>query len=87
VKDFALRLYSQGDGTSSLLCRLPSHECPQWYYTAEHRYTFDTPPEALAFFGVICSEWPEFKMHDVRVVRVVPPLAEAYVEVMCPEDG
>ena len=86
--DFALRLYSDGEGSSSLLCRVPEHECPQWWYRAEYRYTFPTPEEALAFFGVLCSKWPEFKTHDVRVVRVVPPTAETYVEVTefgCPE--
>lgn len=85
--DFALRFYMQGDGTSNLLCLMPGIECPQWYYTMDHRYTFASPPEALAFLGVIRSEWPEFLGQDVRVVRVIPARAEAYVEVMCPEDG
>ena len=64
------------------------HECPQWWYKPDNRYLFATPEEALAFFGVVCSEWPEFKGQDVRVVRVVPPTKETYVEVTefgCPE--
>jgi hypothetical protein len=87
-RPFALRLYQDGEGSSSLLCRLPRHECPQWWYESEHRYTFPTPEEALAFLGVIHSEWPEFKSHDVRVVRVIPPQRETYEEVTsfgCPE--
>jgi hypothetical protein len=79
--DYALRFYMQGDGTGNLLCRLPNHECPQWHYTADHRYTFPTPAEARAFLGTIRGEWPEFKRQDVRVVRVIPPEQERYVEV------
>ena len=87
-RPFALRLYSGGEGSSSLLCRLAAHECPQWWYEPQHRYTFTTPEQALACLDIIRSEWPEFKDHDVRVVRVVPPQRETYVEVTefgCPE--
>jgi len=62
--DFALRFYVQGDGTSNLLCMMPGIECPQWYYTMDYRYTFASPPEALAFLGVIRSDWPEFLGQD-----------------------
>jgi hypothetical protein len=49
---YALRLYTDGNGGSSLLCREPGHECPQWWYKPENRYLFATPQEALAFIGV-----------------------------------
>lgn len=81
LRPYALRLYVNGEGSSSLLCREPCHECPQWWYKPENRYKFTTPQEALAFLGTIQGEWPEFKEHDARVVRVIPPQEETYAEV------
>ena len=51
------------------------------------RYCNVCQPSHRSFLGVIRSDWPEFLGQDVRVVRVIPARAEAYVEVMCPEDG
>lgn len=79
--DYALRLYVDGDGSGSLLCREPGHECPQWWYKPDNRYTFPTWQEAKAFVGILRSEWEEFRAQDIRVVRVVPPRGESYVEV------
>lgn len=83
-KPFALRLYyHDGEGSSSLLCDYtPEHECPQWHSNPSRRMTWETPEEALDYFTfVVLERWPDFRNQDVRVVRVVPPVGETYVEV------
>jgi hypothetical protein len=101
-RPFALRLYQEGEGSSHLLCRQvervaslgieapmrAARSLPLWLQESEPRYTFPTPEAALAFFETVCGERPGFKTLDVRVVRVVPPQRETYVEVTefgCPE--
>ena len=80
--DYALRFYLDGEGTSNLLCLIPGHECPQWHHNATHRYTFASPEEAEAFLGTLRGEWPEeFTAQDIRVVHVLPPSPESYLEV------
>lgn len=82
-RTFALRLYIYGEGTGQLLCDYsPEHECPQWHYGTEKRLTWATAEEALDYLTFeVHKLWPEFRKEDVRVVRVMPPTRETYVEV------
>ena len=82
---FALRLYVDGEGSGSLLCDFGDlYRCPQWHYSTEKRMTWLTPEDALKYLTSVAHvQWPEFREEDVRVVRVIPPTRETYVEVMC----
>ena len=82
-RPFALRLYVDGEPTSQLMADYrPEHACPQWHYGPEKRYTWSTPEEALDFLTFeVLPHFPEFRDEDVRVVRVIPPQRERYVEV------
>lgn len=81
---YALRLYTHdGYGTNSLLCDLglAKYGCPQWYHETEYRITWGTAKEARDYLDVLRARWPIFQRPDIRVVRVVPPVGERFVEV------
>lgn len=87
---FALRLYTGDEGTGQLMCDYgEEYLTPQWHHSVEKRMTWQTAEDALNYLtDVVHERWPEFRTEDVRVVRVVPPKREQYIEVIsfgCPE--
>jgi len=85
---YALRLYdSNGEETGSLLCDFgPDCACPQWHSSAEKRLKWPTAEEARDYLFLLRQRYPDtgiagFADQDIRVVCVVPPVHETYVEI------
>lgn len=88
---FALRLYVDGEATSSLLCDFGSaFQCPQWHWSQEHRMTWPSAEAAKAYRDALDALFPDCGFapepdRDIRVVRVIPPVPEQFVDVVAAE--